>query len=1361
MARPFPNTFEQDSPMTPQSASSISYQTNVNRQKTKKWAEAKTVNYGGDDWGDDDEYDVPPPPISKPTGFRQQGQGIQSSAKPESPGFDSAKKYGELPPLPGANDPRGRRNSFDADDEKRNFSSSTMRQPSPAAATPTSATSAGPATRFSQITGQPSARNASGPPALSIQTQQPQAPTGLRKQSQMVSPVSGSPHPDVLQPGRVNQGESSVVSPASETPSTASDFQARRDFSPSAVPQPLNSRASPAPQSATDSPSTRFPARKSSLSQAMGPPVSEIMRPSPADTTPKPWVSGRSASPGASARSPGTPTGKALPFIRPADIYRRAEEERRQSLESGRPSMDSVTGAKSSDRSDSPAMPQVREKSSSDSLGGTGRRRTSFEGDEGSDSGRRLMPMLEPVRERKSEYGFEGVNLGEQPPQTGPVHSTQSFESATDLETDEEEARRLSISPKLPDLTRMSGFGMDMFSQPSTDAPKAPTTRDAGSVPTTSTTTLSPVDEDLKLRTQPSFGFKSVVNQAFDRSDDASVPPTPASNTGSGPRRTDSESTGTTGISPIMSRVPSGAGPDSRHRDISNPTILEVVNEPISPETAPSKDIGDEQRGREIPGFKPGYRRDISTPRSDNSPARTPDLAKARIITSGQHAVVSETSPEMEPAESEPLQPPRPIAEREGSFRPSLPGGWTSYATTAQSENPSQAPSVRAHTPIRDVSTANNQGRNDESDLTPTTTKHGMPASELGAAVAGTASLALRHHDNNSLATGHIPPSRTPSRKAVPSNSALPTPDPAMAPGGNLYSTKDLDPRLLPKLEQAPAETQLRPDADNRDVSAQSSVAPTPPLKDTPENDGADDDSEYFATPPVPLKPRTPVQAEEHETLAPPMRPQMLPALSTDTYANDEENDKLRQEIVKSLTPRPSDGNAHDDGVVSDEFDETNYPKQGHESTYLPREYDNYWASNSDDEEQVPETAPAPVEDPVKKEISQPETIEQEHNMAESPIVAPLSPRKPEQSSLQPPRPPMQSRFSWEDSNENVNAIPSNDQVSEVSATSSPVHISHMAEDTNVAPTTTLSTPQQSALDVNSVEPPVQEIQPGHSSTEDHNTNALLAAVGAASLTAAAIPRYDSTPLENKSRRLSLAEEKDPRVSSHPVSPTPPEDEHPARAAQSYFSPSPNQNSPVPAPSTVSPVASPVHQQPFAPPLGPILGFKNIVQIPSSQERIEAFNTTRQRFAIMDSGLNNWMVALQQQHPEHAGAGASFGGSRFSVPSGTGRSKFGRSTGGTAPPLQQPYYQQYLNASSPTMPSTPVGPRPGPGPSMTSGSQQGFNSNSSKITSQQVQAKGKELLHSAGIFGGKAGKAGKGLLAKGKSKFRSGGDKVD
>lgn len=125
----------------------------------------------------------------------------------------------------------------------------------------------------------------------------------------------------------------------------------------------------------------RFPHRKSSLSQADaadppfatplggptpfreldGPPLGNVLRPPPGTgpgssqatvTAPnKPWASGtasdrtRSSSPGAgSAKSPVS-QGKPLPFVRPADIYKNLVEEKekvRKSLESGRPSMDSV-----------------------------------------------------------------------------------------------------------------------------------------------------------------------------------------------------------------------------------------------------------------------------------------------------------------------------------------------------------------------------------------------------------------------------------------------------------------------------------------------------------------------------------------------------------------------------------------------------------------------------------------------------------------------------------------------------------------------------------------------------------------------------------------------------------------------------------------------------------------------------------------------------------------------------------------------------------------------------------------------------------------------------------------------------------
>jgi len=159
----------------------------------------------------------------------------------------------------------------------------------------------------------------------------------------------------------------------------------------------------------------------------------------------------------------------------------------------------------------------------------------------------------------------------------------------------------------------------------------------------------------------------------------------------------------------------------------------------------------------------------------------------------------------------------------------------------------------------------------------------------------------------------------------------------------------------------------------------------------------------------------------------------------------------------------------------------------------------------------------------------------------------------------------------------------------------------------------------------------------------------------------------------------------------------------------------------------------------------------------SPHQRIQTFDETRQRFATMDSGLTNWMADLKSRYPEHADVTASL--ARSGVAGFASRPKAGK---GEAPPLQQPYYQQYLNASSPTAPGTPVG-RQGPG--TPAGSQQSFApSSGGRINTQQVQAKGKELLHTAGIFGGKAGKAGKGLLAKGKTKLqqaRGAGDKVD
>jgi hypothetical protein len=1323
---------------TPQSAASnISYQTNVTRQKTKKWAEAKTVNYGGDDWGDDDEYDYdpPPPPISKLTGPRQQSQAASSVA---SPIVDKSKKY-DLPPLPG---PSGhvRSHSFDADDEKRNFSSSTVRQPSPV----TVGVNA-PATRFSQITGVPTIRNSSGPPVLHISTQQPlqSQPVPLQEPA---GPVASSPRPVVLPSSRGNTGDTgAVATPTTElvTPSTASDIHERRDFSPSAVPPPLTTRASPVPQSANEPTGVTFSARKSSLSQPTGPSLEDINRGSADQTTPKAWATGSSgpeSSPGASSRSPTASTGKALPFIRPADIYKRAEEEKvRQSLESGRPSMDSIMGTRPSEVFDSPANHQLRHKTSSESLGAT-RRRMSNDTEDLSDPSRRLMPMLDTVRERKSEYGFEGFDVNDNPPE--PVLEQYSRPQGLPANhLDVEDIRRQSTSPKLPDLNRISGFGMDMFIHSDLSLDKEPEI-----TPTTASTVHDPSanEAELALRTQPSLGFRSVVNQAFD----TSVPQTPASTSGSGVRRTDSESTGTTGISPIISRASSSAVPGSRNPEMS---ILEVVNEPTSPESM--HEVGPAtQQEPDVPVFKMGHRRDISAPSPGNSPARTPDLATSPpIVASGQYVEVAVASPEAPaPSNDQPLQAPRPVTDREASFRPSLPGGWTSYATTAGTEAP-LAPATPA---MESLSSSQTE---DEHNITPTTAKQASPQPAFQSDVVSASGTSVD-------AVSRSPSAYTPVTVPI-ADSPRHEPAPAVeiSPSANILSAAGLDPKPTSNLEEAPSETQLRPDVISRENSDTLSAAPTPPPKDTPRMESIVNNNGYFPkstqSTSAAIESASQFQTQPKEKWESHAGLEVPSTVTGITPPSDDENEKLREEIVKSLSPGPLDADRHGKSGLSDQIDDGTYSSQGRESTYLqgrestylPSEYDNYWASTAEDSGQLPVVTGTLNQTPEISRNIEASVTSEPQNEAESAVIAPLSTHREQQNSLQPPRPGLQNRFSWEASLENVSA----------GAPSSSANVSELpAQD--VEPRSELeASPEPNVLLGGAQSIPTLESDNDNRTTEVPSGYGRTAGIGAGAvaLGAVAAVTYAQNQPSQHGRRLSLAEEKDPLVSStsYPVSPTPPEDDHPARSPQPYLPLSTNSASP-PAPSTVSPVDTPV-QQHFPSTTNKLIAFKEIVAISSPKQRIDTFNETRRYWASIDNGLNDWIVRLQGQYPEHADVSGAWTGSRTGALAGSARAKFSN-----PPPLQQPYYQQYLNASSPTTPSTPTNPGSGSSPSFQPPPQQGFApAGGSKLTSQQVQAKGKEFLHTAGIFGGKAGKAGKGLLAKGKNKLRGagGGDKVD
>ncbi|KAK5626621.1 hypothetical protein RRF57_002336 [Xylaria bambusicola] len=184
---------------------------------------------------------------------------------------------------------------------------------------------------------------------------------------------------------------------------------------------------------------SRFPPRKSSMGQQDRPDIDSKQVSKP-DTRPGSSSSNR--------------------IVRPADIYKRVGEEKekeRVSIESGRPSLDSIHN-----RSDA----QFR-------LLGDQHRRTSLESHDGSDSARTRKPNLAPVAERKSEYGMDGLlakaqadqsTTSYEPAVSGPQFAISQNEPSDELKADLMKSRRFSTSPQLPTLSRMSGFGDDFFS---------------------------------------------------------------------------------------------------------------------------------------------------------------------------------------------------------------------------------------------------------------------------------------------------------------------------------------------------------------------------------------------------------------------------------------------------------------------------------------------------------------------------------------------------------------------------------------------------------------------------------------------------------------------------------------------------------------------------------------------------------------------------------------------------------------------------------------------------------------------------------------------------------------------------------
>ncbi|KAJ5336463.1 uncharacterized protein N7506_004485 [Penicillium brevicompactum] len=149
-----------------------------------------------------------------------------------------------------------------------------------------------------------------------------------------------------------------------------------------------------------------------------------------------------------------------------------------------------------------------------------------------------------------------------------------------------------------------------------------------------------------------------------------------------------------------------------------------------------------------------------------------------------------------------------------------------------------------------------------------------------------------------------------------------------------------------------------------------------------------------------------------------------------------------------------------------------------------------------------------------------------------------------------------------------------------------------------------------------------------------------------------------------------------------------------------------------------------------------LLGFRDIIGITSINQRIKSFEHTRDQFATLDTGLSQWLQFMVQEHSEHTDVvQKSQNLSPIVAQSSPSRSRF-------------PKLPSLGNLGSSNTDGTPTSGSHMRRPSAHLGS---------VMNRQNVGDKGKEFLHTAGAFSGKASGAAKGLFAKGRSKFRPSG----
>jgi hypothetical protein len=1085
--------------------------------------------------------------------------------------------------------------------------------------------------------------------------------------------------------------------------------QGRRDFTPSAMPPPLQTRIAPAPApipidvhvSPSNPVNAQYPPRKSSVGQMESPMA-------------------------ASPRSPAaSQSDKQLPFIRPADIYRRVEEERqreRASLDSSRPSLDSLS-------------PRPKEELHSPTA----------------ESGRSLQP-LETVAERKSEY-LPDYNVGL--PHNGTQQQAQSgFSQHTQQE------RPTPVE---------SAFSNDFH-----------------------TSVVSPPTDQ---------GFRSVVDQAFTRSDDSrSIPPTPISKE-SDDDMSRSNTGSTSGISPIMSRVPSSGTSALKRTQVggegSTPAIAEEPSDTVSRPTSSSahpaapKPFSDHTRNFSNSSLP---RSGLATPTRGDSPARSPAVTPRTDVPHSKTAQITTEGLDSLHGMQGGLAGPSPayaareadiataVAERPGRAVPALTAAekqsQDAFLETHTAHSPLEdvLPRSRSESPSKgrvqelagkfgDVShsrrgstqsnlsessvqswekSTDNSGAPSPTKASPT--KPRSPVKEFRPHLPGqweSYAMTPLDHTEHERGMGFANAEATTSHEAVeltPTTAKRPVaevePASAMDPlaalrsagaamAQSFRSTVGLDDPTSEPREQQSNEGKGRSHGDvymprplqmERTESALSSMPPTPPAKDTPTSEHPPQLSSQGTNSSIP---------NNHK------RPEFFPQLSTAPSADDQESDRLRKEIVASLTPvRTLDNPANDSdrGAL-----QPSAPGANRASSILPSEYESYWAEG----------------DLASARMS--------HDMAVNTPATPTAKDPHSVRTSEPSQPSILNRFSWEANSPHL-MTPDGSR----SGTTVAKPTKTADEDKIPSPAFERAVEQEHHQWSNGV--PDTYLGPGHTyvvTKPDPVTNAEFTAqtptspheYGSLSSPTHEQPRSSGLHVVNSAVNPE-AVDLPPRLSADFSSKTrtSEDDLKPLQQQIDREVPNPAVSTAIHVPEQHA-VASSYGPSTASPTTDKPLGAREIATINSAAERIATYNKTRDHWATHDHGLEGWLAAILEANPDlttatNLGQRTSTGTIRHKHTGSLSLlSKFG---GSSAHQSQGAEQYKPPSAQSPGSPAATASPNTGTALDRRVASAQ---------MQRELQAKGKDLLHTAGVLSGKGVTSAKGLFAKGKSRF--GKDKVE